>query len=208
MRWMSIEQNGTNEMYQAILLDRDGVINRERKDYVKSWDEFEFLPNVKEALRRLAAFNIPIGVITNQSAIGRGYVTKETVDNIHQKLTEIVEAQGGRLDAFFVCPHHPDENCVCRKPKPGLLYQAAQHFGVKIEECLFVGDALTDYQAAIAAHSQSMLVQSGRQAADLPTLLQGNEFQGKDVLILPDLYGAVDEILRRYGKHEESSNRT
>ena len=152
---------------QAILLDRDGVINAERADYVKEWREFNFLPGVLQALQRLAVLDIPIGVITNQSAIGRGIIQHATVTEIHRALAQAVKNAGGRIDAFFVCPHHPADGCLCRKPKPGLLLQAAKQFGFALEEALFIGDSVTDFEAAYAAGCQSILVRSGRQGASL-----------------------------------------
>lgn len=155
---------------QAILLDRDGVINQERADYIKNWQEFQFLPGVLPALAQLATLPIPIVVITNQSAIGRGIIEAAVVADLHQRLHEVVTAAGGRIDAFFVCPHHPTDNCRCRKPQPGLLQQAAQQFAFSLTEAVFIGDAMTDYAAACAAGCQSILVKSGRQGADLDRL--------------------------------------
>lgn len=151
----------------AVLLDRDGVLNQERADYVKSWQEFQVLPGALSALRRLATLSVPIAVITNQSAIGRGLVTAATVAAIHAQLRQTVVAAGGRLDGFFVCPHHPDAACACRKPKPGLLHQAAHHFGFDLANAIFIGDAITDWKAAHAAGCHAILVKSGRQG---PTL--------------------------------------
>jgi len=156
---------------RGILLDRDGVINHERADYVKSWDEFLFLPGVLMALQRLATLPIPIVVVTNQSVIGRGIVPRATIDQIHARVRQHVEAAGGRIDQFFLCPHHPDAGCLCRKPRPGLLHQAAAAFDFPIDEALFVGDAITDYQAAQAAGCRSILVCSGRQGDLLPAML-------------------------------------
>lgn len=175
----------------AFFLDRDGVINRERADYVKTWDEFEFLPNVLPALQRLATLSIPIFVISNQSAIGRGLVSRETVDMIHQQARLRIEAAGGRIDGFFVCPHHPDENCHCRKPKPGLLLAAAAQCNLNLATCRLIGDAVTDLQAAQAAGCQSILVESGRQGGQLRNLLSTNP----TVSIAPDLASAVEMIL-------------
>ncbi len=175
----------------AILLDRDGVINRERPDYVKNWAEFEFLPGVLEALRRLAALEWPILVITNQSAIGRGIVTSTTVHDIHRRMIAAVEAAGGRVDAVFVCPHHPDDACECRKPRPGLLYQAARQFQLRLADCYFVGDTMADYQAARAAGCRPILVQSGRQGAQLPQLLD----DAAAVPLVANLQAAVTLIL-------------
>ena len=157
----------------AILLDRDGVINQERVDYVKSWAELQLLPGVLPALRRLATLPNPIVVITNQSAIGRGLVEPETVAAIHDQLTQTVITAGGRLDGFFVCPHHPAAGCACRKPKPGLLQQAAQRFNFDLTQAVFIGDALTDFEAARAAGCRAILVKSGRQGATLADALPG-----------------------------------
>lgn len=174
---------------QAIFLDRDGVINRERKDYVKSWDEFEFLPGALLALEQLSAYSWPILVITNQSAINRNIVSEDEIAEIHRRFTESVSAAGGRIDGIFVCPHRPDEACGCRKPRPGLLTQAAQRFQLNLTQCIFIGDSLTDYQAAVAVNCPAILVHSEYQNAG--RWLEG-EFQ---VPILPDLLSAVMTIL-------------
>ena len=184
---------------QAILLDRDGVINEERSDYVKEWREFRFLPGALQGLQRLAGLDIPILVITNQSAIGRGIIQQATVAEIHRELERAVKNAGGRIDAFFVCPHHPAEGCLCRKPRPGLLFQAAEQFSFDLKEALFIGDSITDFEAAYAAGCRSILVKSGRQGASLDKLFI-------DAMLLPpmptltplpivaDLSAAVDLI--------------
>ncbi|RIK39974.1 MAG: D-glycero-beta-D-manno-heptose-1,7-bisphosphate 7-phosphatase [Chloroflexi bacterium] len=178
-------------MMSGIFLDRDGVINCERADYVKRWDEFEFLPAVLPALRSLARLDLPILVISNQSAIGRGLSSRATVDAIHQQARQLIQRAGGRIDGFFVCPHRPDEGCGCRKPKPGLLFQAAAAFGFALADTIFIGDALTDYQAAMAAGCRPLLVRSGRQGAQLSTLL-GNDVA---VTIVHDLAAAARHIM-------------
>lgn len=159
---------------QAVFLDRDGVINRERADYVKSWEEFLFLPGSLAGLRQLATLPIPILVITNQSVIGREIVERKAIDEIHTKARAAITQAGGRIDDFFLCPHHPNAKCSCRKPQPGLLHQAAVRFGLHLPATVFIGDAITDYQAACAAGCQSILVQSGRQGAQLHELLRAN----------------------------------
>jgi D-glycero-D-manno-heptose 1,7-bisphosphate phosphatase len=158
---------------QAILLDRDGVINRERADYVKSWAEFEFLPGALPALCQLATLSIPILVVSNQSAIGRGLVSWAEVAQIHRRAAVWIAQAGGRIDDFFVCPHRPDEDCACRKPRPGLLQQAAAAYGLDLTDCLFVGDSVTDVQAAQAVGCPTILVQTGRQGAQLRTRFGG-----------------------------------
>lgn len=178
-------------MLQAIFLDRDGVINRERADYVKSWDEFELLPGALLAIGKLATLGVPIIVLTNQSAIGRGLVSSATVNAIHARLQEQVAAAGGRIDAFYLCPHHPEEGCHCRKPQPGLLLQAAADFNLTLNLCVFVGDSITDYQAAKAVGCQSLLVASGRQGAWLESL----RLTDAEMTLVPDLEAAVSVFL-------------
>jgi len=176
---------------RGVLLDRDGVINRERPDYVKDWDEFEFLPGVLPALRRLAILDWPIVVITNQSAVGRGLVTLDTVTDIHRRMKAAVEAAGGRIDAVFVCPHHPDDGCACRKPRSGLLRQAAEVLDLQLVDCYLIGDAPSDLLAARAVGCRPILIQGGVQGCSLPQFLRGEP----DVLFVPDLAHAVTMIL-------------
>lgn len=193
---------------RGILLDRDGVINHERADYVKSWDEFRFLPGALAALRQLALLPVPIVIVTNQSVIGRGIVPRTLIDQLHQRLRQVVQAAGGRIDGFFVCPHHPEDGCNCRKPKPGLLMQAATEFRFPLYEATFIGDAITDFQAAQAAGCQSILVRSGRQGTRLSTLLADlqttqaqNQQQAADGLYPPlvaDLSAAAALILSAF----------
>jgi D-glycero-D-manno-heptose 1,7-bisphosphate phosphatase len=175
---------------EAIFLDRDGVINRERSDYVKSWQEFEFLPGSLDALELLAQLDLPIVVITNQSVIGRGIVDRRVVDDIHDKMLSRVNSHGGRIDRVFVCPHHPNAGCECRKPRPGLLFQAQAVFHLDLSKCVFVGDSVTDFLAARAVGCRSILVQSGRQGARLDDLVP----DGSPPLIVPDLMAAAKTI--------------
>lgn len=149
-------------MKPAVFLDRDGVINQNRPDYVKRWEEFEFLPNALIALRRLAIFGWPVIVITNQSIIGRALVSRAAVDDIHERMLKSVSNAGGRIDSIFCCPHRPDELCECRKPRPGLLLRAAAQFSIDLQRSYFVGDAESDLEAARAAGCKAVFVKSGR----------------------------------------------
>ncbi len=162
----------------AIFLDRDGVLNRERKDYVKCVAELELLPGALIALRRLAALDVPIYLITNQSAIGRRIVSRQEVDAIHQSLMRQVEAAGGKISQVYLCPHHPKEGCRCRKPAPGLLHAAAAENDLNLRRCVLIGDALTDALAADAAGCRSILVRSGCTGRELPGLVDAASEQG------------------------------
>lgn len=182
-------------MTRAIFLDRDGVINRERADYVKGWDEFELLPGALSALDHLADLAWPILVITNQSAVGRGLMTLATVEYIHACLQRQFEATGARIDRFYVCPHRPEDGCDCRKPKPGLLRQAAVDYGLDLTQCIVIGDSLSDAAVAQAVGARCILVKSGRQGHALPALVA----QHLHVTLLPDLTTAVTLILHEQG---------
>ena len=156
---------------QAIFLDRDGTLNRERADYVKSWQEYEWLPGALDALAVLATLGVPILVVTNQSAIGRGILDPGVLHAIHAQAQAEAQAAGGRLDDFLICPHAPADSCACRKPKPGLLLDAAMRYNLDLRRCVFVGDSLTDMQAAAAAGSAWLLVRTGRQGPTLDAAL-------------------------------------
>lgn len=145
----------------AVFLDRDGVINRDRGDYVRSWEEFEFLPGALNALRLLATGPHRIIVVSNQSAIGRGLVSREAVDAIHDRMVEAVRAGGGRIDAIYYCPHSPEADCPCRKPRPGLLLRAARELDIDLRGSWLIGDDLRDLESAVAAGVRPVLVQTG-----------------------------------------------
>ncbi|MEW5717622.1 MAG: D-glycero-beta-D-manno-heptose 1,7-bisphosphate 7-phosphatase [Chloroflexota bacterium] len=178
---------------RAIFLDRDGVINVNRSDHVKSWDEFVFLPNALTALQKLAASDFRVIVTTNQAAIARGLVAEETVRAIHAQMLAQVERAGGRIDAVYYCPHHPDERCGCRKPQPGLFAQAARDFGIDLTRSFVVGDAFSDVAAALAIGAQPILVLTGRGRAQHAEMIANNHAGHQ---IADDLLGAVEWILR------------
>ena len=181
-------------MRAAVFLDRDGVINENRADYVKSRTEFVFLPGVMEPLRRLAQTDLVIVVITNQSAIGRGLVSSEEAEAINRYMVEEIERFGGRVDGLFCCPHRPDEGCECRKPRPGLLLRAAEELRLDLKCSFLVGDALSDVEAARAVGCQPLLVLTGRGEEQLQ---ESNPALRDDCHIVVDLAEAVDWILQQ-----------
>ena len=189
-------------MKPAVFLDRDGVINENRADYVKSWHEVVFLPGVFDALRSLAATPFAVVVVTNQSAINRGIVPAHAIEEIHQRLAAEVRRRQGRIDAVFCCPHRPDEGCTCRKPRPGLLLQAARQLNLDLANSFFIGDAVTDVEAALAVGVQPILVLTGRGQQQLP-LLQDRGVDG--VWIARDLQEAVDRILQHISSRNDLS---
>ena len=175
----------------AIFLDRDGVINRNRPDHVKAWDEFEFLPGVLEALRRLAGIGLPVLVVSNQGAIGRGLTTRAAVDEIHRRMAAEVRAAGGRIDDVLYCPHRPEDCCACRKPSPGLLLQAVERWDLDLAASVLVGDAEADILAAQSAGCRPLLVLTGRGAEQL-AVLRASSRDG--FIVADDLLAAVDWI--------------
>jgi D-glycero-D-manno-heptose 1,7-bisphosphate phosphatase len=178
---------------QAVFLDRDGTVNVERADYVKSVEELVFLAGALDAISDLSRFEIPIVLITNQSAIGRGIVAPEQIDSIHAHLRAHVRAAGGRIDAIYTCPHRPDEECACRKPKPGLLLDAAADLHLDLRQCVFIGDSVSDLNAARAAGCQPIMVCTGRQAQALAQLAEVDH----SLVLVADLSAAVEWMHRR-----------
>jgi D-glycero-D-manno-heptose 1,7-bisphosphate phosphatase len=155
---------------RLVLVDRDGVINRDSDNYIKSVTEWEPLPGSLEAIRDLSEAGFRVVVITNQSGIGRGLFTEQTLAEIHREMENAVAAAGGKIAAIYCCPHRPDAGCDCRKPSPGLLQQAARDFGVSLDGIAFIGDKLTDIEAARRANARPVLVGdavSGRVPDDI-----------------------------------------
>lgn len=157
-------------MYPAIFLDRDGVIIENREHYVRSWADVTFLPGVFPTLSRLAASPYKIIIVTNQSAVGRGIISIDTAHEINRRVVEEIQSHGGAIDGVFICPHAPTENCDCRKPKPGLLYQAAQALDIDLAHSWIVGDAVSDiFAGQNAGLERAFLVRTGRGAAQAVT---------------------------------------
>jgi D-glycero-D-manno-heptose 1,7-bisphosphate phosphatase len=145
----------------TIFLDRDGVINENRPDYVKSWSEFCFLAGAKEAIVMLTHAGHRIIVCTNQAGIARGKVSRETVEEIHRHMVAELAKEGGRIERVYCCPHGKDENCLCRKPRPGMLLRARDDLGVDMHDAFFIGDSISDILAALAAGVRPILVLTG-----------------------------------------------
>lgn len=146
----------------AIFLDRDGVINVNRTDHVKNWDEFEFIPGALDSIRTLSATGLPIFIVTNQAIVNRGTVTACHIDEIHAQMITEIEKAGGAIKKVYFCPHDNHESCTCRKPEPGMLLQAAQEFDIDLTQSYMVGDAWTDVQAGLRAGTSSIMVMTGR----------------------------------------------
>ena len=145
----------------TVFLDRDGVINRNRADYVKQWSEFRFLPGARRAIAGMTRAGYRLFIITNQACIGKGLVARSALDEMHRRMLRAIERAGGHVEAVLYCPHRSDEGCGCRKPAPGLLHRAQDEYGVDLRHAIVIGDSLTDMSAAAAAGVPGILVFSG-----------------------------------------------
>jgi histidinol-phosphate phosphatase family protein len=145
----------------TIFLDRDGVINENRADYVKSWQEFRFLAGSREAIAQLTRAGHRIVVCSNQAAIARGLIAIETVEDIHRRMMAEIAKTGGNIEKVYYCPHGKDENCQCRKPRPGMLLRARDELGIDLQDAIFVGDSITDVRAGLSAGVRTILVLTG-----------------------------------------------
>ena len=175
-----------------VVLDRDGVINRESADFIKTPDEWIPLPGSLEAIARLTRAGYPVCVATNQSGVGRGLFDLDALDAIHDKMRRTVESAGGDLAGIFFCPHAPGEGCDCRKPKPGLLRQIEKRFGCSLEGSPIIGDSKRDLDAAIAVGGRPILVRTGN-GEDTEKSLVGHKL---DIDVFDNLAEAIDELLR------------
>jgi D-glycero-D-manno-heptose 1,7-bisphosphate phosphatase len=145
----------------AIFIDRDGVINCRRPgDYVLDWSQFIFLPGIRTALKQLASLGLPMIVISNQAAVGKGLLDPACLEEITIKMQQALLEDGTPLAAAYYCIHRSDENCICRKPKPALLQTAADDFNIDLSRSIFIGDSDTDVQAARAAGCAPILFSS------------------------------------------------
>ncbi len=158
-------------MKKIIILDRDGVINADRVDYVKSLDEWEFIPGSIQAISELTQAGYQIFVATNQSGIAKGIYSEESLTEIHDYLNSEVEKAKGKIKEIYYCPHHDADNCDCRKPLPGLLERIEKDVGENIDHVSFVGDALRDIQAALSKGCKPVLVLTGKGKATYELLI-------------------------------------
>lgn len=183
---------------RGIFLDRDGVICKNRSDYVKSWEEFQFLPGAKDSLVKLAKLGLPIIVITNQSAIGRKIISASTVEDIHRRMVAEIESCGGRIDKVLYCPHQPDDECNCRKPEPGMLQQAASEMKLDLCNSYMVGDATSDLIAGLRVGCHTFLVLTGRGVEQLVSAYRMTDGQFTLAINLEEAASQISDIERQY----------
>lgn len=158
-----------------VILDRDGVINEESDDFIRSVDEWVPIPGSIEAIADLCRAGYRVAIATNQSGVGRGLFSLDDLQAIHARLCQVVEERGGSIAGIFFCPHTPDEGCACRKPATGLLRAIEEALGESACGAAFIGDSLRDLQAGRAFGCKAMLVQTGKGRATLAALQSGEE---------------------------------
>ncbi len=180
---------------KVVFLDRDGVINFDAPDYIKSCAEFKFIPGSIEAIRQLTFNGFTSIVITNQSALARNLISAAELDRVHALLIKAVAAGGGRITDIFWCPHLPADGCDCRKPEPGLIYQARRKYDVDLAAAVMVGDSVKDIECARRAGvGRALLVRSGL-AHDVEAQLTARRMEPD--YVAQDLLGAVKWLLQR-----------
>lgn len=191
-------------MFPAIFLDRDGVLIENRSDYVREWSQVKIFPEAIRTLSRSSIKNYKVVIVTNQSAVGRGLISLDTADEINHRLVKLIHHYGGHVDGVYMCPHKPDDDCACRKPKPGLLLQAAKELSLNLQNSWMIGDAWSDVQAGQAAGvRQTILVKTGRGRAQLsqfhPDRISNN-------LITENLAQALETIFTIENTHPTDTN--
>jgi D-glycero-D-manno-heptose 1,7-bisphosphate phosphatase len=177
---------------RAVFLDRDGTIIV-LVEYLSDPEKTELLPEAAEAVRMFNEAGLKVIVVTNQSALARGYFTEDVLDAIHERMERLLEEQGARIDALYYCPHHPDEDCDCRKPRPGLLQMAAREKGIDLARSFMVGDRMIDVECGKAAGCKGIMVLTGYGAGELALR---ESWETMPDHITNDLLGAAEWIIK------------
>jgi len=177
------------KLENVVFLDRDGVINLDRSDYIKSWSEFKFIPRSIEAIKELTLKGFHAIVITNQSVINRNMVSDKGLEYIFTMMKNEVRSGGGLIKDIFFCPHIPEDNCDCRKPKPGMILQAKRKYDIDLADAVMIGDSAKDIECARnAGCGTAVLVKTGNGVKAEKTLAEKKIYPD---YIATDLYEAV-----------------
>jgi D-glycero-D-manno-heptose 1,7-bisphosphate phosphatase len=180
---------------KVIFLDRDGVINQNSPDYVKNWSEFHFISRSVDAVRDLTHGGFTIIVITNQSAISRNLISKKELEHVHSEMKNFIESKGGKIRDILICPHLPSDGCACRKPSPGLIYQAKRKYDIDLAGSVMIGDSAKDIQCGFnAGCGRSILVRTGN-GQDAENILA--EAGTRTDYVAKDLYDAAQWLLHQ-----------
>lgn len=175
-----------------VFLDRDGVINADSDLYIRNDSDWIPIPGSIDAIVNLNHAGFRIAIVSNQSGLARGYFDIGSLNTMHQKLHHLISQRGGHIEMIVFCPHSPDEGCSCRKPLPGMLRQVQARTGIDLQGLPFIGDSLTDIQAARHEGMVPILVRTGKGLQSLAT--GGNLV--KDVLVYDDLKTASDDLIK------------
>ena len=182
---------------KLVIFGRDGILNTYRDDHVKSPDEWEPIAGALEAVARLNHAGWHAVVATNQAGIGRGMIDMSSINAVHMHMNQLAQAEGGRFDAVFFCPHTPEDLCDCRKPRPGMMLDIGRRYGVELAEVPMVCDTLRDLQAAQAAGCEPHLVRSGRAARLDEVQWQHMLMQVPHTVVHDNLGAFADHLLTR-----------
>lgn len=181
-------------MYPAVFLDRDGVLIENRDDYVRDWSQVVFLPETISALQKFGNAGYSLVLVTNQSAVGRGLMTLGTANAINSRLVNVIKGMGGRLDAVYMCPHAPSDDCDCRKPRPGLFFRASRDMSLDLKSSWMIGDAWSDLLAGQEAGLRKLIIlKTGRGTNQLQ---HPKPEELRDHFIADNLSMAFDLILQ------------
>lgn len=180
---------------QLVILDRDGVINHDSVEFVKSPDEWQPLKGSLEAIARLSQAGYEVVVLTNQSGVGRGLFSADQLAQIHGRMIEHVRQLGGHIQAILFCPHHPDQGCECRKPKTGMYRELGERLGINFSDVFSVGDSIRDLQAAKDAGANPVLVKTGNGRKSLKKIANNDEHELDGTLVFDHLSAFVDALL-------------
>jgi len=190
---------------KLVILGRDGILNIYREGHVTIPEEWTAVPGALEAVSRINHAGWHVVVATNQSGIGRGMIDMAVINAVHAHMNQQMMAQGARIDAVFFCPHTPEEDCACRKPKPGLLREIGRRYGTDLSQVPFASDTLRDLLAAQAAGCEPHLVQTGRAAALSDEQLEDILQQVPQTRVHDNLAAFADFLLRRGEVHDSAS---
>jgi D-glycero-D-manno-heptose 1,7-bisphosphate phosphatase len=182
---------------KLVILGRDGILNQFREGHVTAPEEWVPVPGALEAVARLNHAGWHVVVATNQSGIGRGMIDMSAVNAVHAHMNRLLQRVGGRLDAIFLCPHTPEDDCACRKPRPGMPQEIGRRYGVGLAQVPMVGDTARDLLAAADAGCEPHLVRSGRAAGLLPEALHSLQAQVPGSRVHASLDAFVDHLLHR-----------
>lgn len=187
-------------MRPGVFLDRDGTIN-EQMGYINHMSRFQMLPGAAAAIRLLNEADVPVAIVTNQSGLARGYFPETLLDAVHETMVQMLAKEGAHVDGIYVCPHHPEAkeehyrvDCLCRKPKTGLLTTAARELGIDLSRSYVVGDRWTDLKTAAKVHAAGVLVLTGYGRGDYEFIGPTQEL--KPHFVAQDLLDAVQWILK------------